>query len=263
MEKILITTDGSQAAEKAAKLGVKWAKIFNSKLYGLSVAEVIPLGPELMEVYPKLIEILEKKAYEAVDFIKKEASQEGLTCETFVLSSSDPLEIILDKVQRLGISMLMMGRKHTLGRVSRSLIGKSPSPVTVVPAEASTTSEKILLATDGSVYSQKATSWAIDFCKKVGSTLFVISVAKTDNDVAFAEECINAAEEKAKNQGIKVEISLVKGEPFEKILEFSFQKETDLIIMGYKGKTGLEKILVGSVAERVVENSKAPVVLIK
>jgi nucleotide-binding universal stress UspA family protein len=91
----------------------------------------------------------------------------------------------------------------------------------------------------------------------------VISVAKTDNDVAFAEECINAAEEKAKNQGIKVEISLVKGEPFEKILEFSFQKEVDLIVMGYKGKTGLEKILVGSVAERVVENSKAPVVLIK
>jgi nucleotide-binding universal stress UspA family protein len=149
MEKILIATDGSQAAEKAAKLGVKWAKIFNSKLYGLSVAEVIPLGPELMEVYPKLIEILEKKAYEAVEFIKKEASQEGLACETFVFSSSDPLEIILDKIQGLGISMVMMGRKHTLGRLSRSIIGKSPAPVTVVPAEASTTSEKVLLEKSG------------------------------------------------------------------------------------------------------------------
>ncbi|QER42680.1 universal stress protein [Thermodesulfobacterium sp. TA1] len=263
MEKILIATDGSQASEKAAKLGLKFAKTFNSKVYGLSIAEVIPVGPELMEIYPKLVEVLERKAFEAVGFIKAEAEKEGISCETFVLTSSDPSEIILSKLEELGISLLMMGRKHTLGRVSRTIIGKASVPVTVVPAEACLTLEKVLLATDGSVYSQRAAFWTVDFCKKLDIALYVVSVAKIDNEVSFAEECVKTVEEKAKNQGVKVETLVVKGEPFEKILEVSSQKEVNLIIMGCKGKTGLEKILIGSVAERVVENSNVPVVLVK
>ena len=121
IEKILIATDGSQAAEKAIKLGLKWAKAFNNKIYGLSVAEVLPIGAELMEVYLKLVEALENKASEAVALIKSEAEKEVIPCETFVFTSSDPSEVILKKIEELKISLLMMGKKHTLGKVSRTL----------------------------------------------------------------------------------------------------------------------------------------------
>uniref|UniRef100_A0A7V5XH52 Universal stress protein n=1 Tax=Thermodesulfobacterium geofontis TaxID=1295609 RepID=A0A7V5XH52_9BACT len=143
------------------------------------------------------------------------------------------------------------------------MIGKATSPVTVVPAEASLILEKVLLATDGSVYSQKASLWAIGFCQKLGNILLVLSVAKTENGVSFAEECVKSAEEKAKNQGVKTESLILKGEPFEKILETSSQKGIDLIVMGCKGKTGIEKILMGSLTERVIEDSKASVVVLK
>ena len=55
----------------------------------------------------------------------------------------------------------------------------------------------------------------------------------------------------------------VKGDPYEAIIETSNQKHADLIIMGSHGKTGLERLLMGSVTERVIGHSEIAVIVVK
>jgi nucleotide-binding universal stress UspA family protein len=64
-------------------------------------------------------------------------------------------------------------------------------------------------------------------------------------------------------EGVKgVETAVLPGDPSEKILEFITDEKIDLVIMGTHGRQGLDKIMFGSVADRVVKSSPAPVMVI-
>lgn len=62
---------------------------------------------------------------------------------------------------------------------------------------------------------------------------------------------------------MEVKEVLLEGYPSEEIINFAENNNMDLILMGTLGKTGLERFLVGSVAENVVRNSKVPVMVIR
>jgi nucleotide-binding universal stress UspA family protein len=65
------------------------------------------------------------------------------------------------------------------------------------------------------------------------------------------------------NPGIHVEHRLVQGEPVPEILEVAGQTKADLIVMGTHGRTGLSRLLMGSVAEQVVRNAPCPVLIVR
>jgi nucleotide-binding universal stress UspA family protein len=62
---------------------------------------------------------------------------------------------------------------------------------------------------------------------------------------------------------IKVDIDVRVGRPEEAIVESAKDHGADLIIMGSHGKTGLERLLVGSVSERVIGSAECPVLVVK
>ena len=68
-------------------------------------------------------------------------------------------------------------------------------------------------------------------------------------------------EEVAKDSGVLSERLIVEGNPASEILRIAEEAKMNVIVMGGIGKTGLEKFLLGSVAERVVRNSKVPVLI--
>lgn len=63
--------------------------------------------------------------------------------------------------------------------------------------------------------------------------------------------------------GVTVQSYIRIGKPEDEIVKFSIENHVDLIAMGTHGRTGLEHMLVGSVAERVVRTSKVPVLTIR
>jgi nucleotide-binding universal stress UspA family protein len=60
-----------------------------------------------------------------------------------------------------------------------------------------------------------------------------------------------------------VECSVVRGVPYEEILKFAEEKGVDLIVMGTQGRSGLDRVIFGSTAEKVVRNSDRPVLTVK
>lgn len=139
--------------------------------------------------------------------------------------------------------------------------------------------KKILIATDGSEFTKNAVDYGIDLAKNTGAKLYAIYVVDT---AAFASIPMDAAWEsmyeilkqegdeatryvanRAEAEGLEVERLTVEGHPAEEIIKYAEKNSANLIVMGTLGKSGLDRFLLGSVAEKVVRNSKIPVLVVR
>jgi nucleotide-binding universal stress UspA family protein len=67
----------------------------------------------------------------------------------------------------------------------------------------------------------------------------------------------------AEKENVKATSLIAKGRPFEQIVHLANGLNMDLIVLGTYGRRGAERILMGSVAERVIEYSHCPVLVVK
>ena len=70
-------------------------------------------------------------------------------------------------------------------------------------------------------------------------------------------------DEMASKYGVKVESRILKGEPFDAILDYLEETKPDLVVVGAHGKKGVKRILLGSTSEKVARKSLVNVVIIK
>ncbi|HNX40289.1 MAG TPA: universal stress protein [Methanothrix sp.] len=146
--------------------------------------------------------------------------------------------------------------------------------------------ERILIATDGSKYSEQAAEVGIEMARLYGSAvtaLFVMDIGKeygplgdliskvADDLVAGikrnlkdqGETATKKVEEIAAKSGITVTRNIEEGYPAEDILRVAKEGNVNLIVMGGIGATGLEGFLLGSVADKVVRGSPIPVLVVR
>jgi len=264
VDKILVATDGSEAAKFAAQAAVELAKPCGSTVYAICVAEVPIFAAEFVETLPQLIDTLEKRTQQALDEVKAIADKAQVKCETISYTGPEPYKYIIDEAIKNSVDLIILGKKGVmLGAVGKKVIGNAPCKVLVVPVGAVLNFERILFATDGSVYSNIAASEAIGIAKRFGSELIAVSVAKRDSDVVYAEEGVKAVKEAAEREGVKVQTVVAKGEPFEQIVDTANKNTVGLIVMGTYGRTGIEKFFMGSVTERVIGTSARPVMVVR
>ena len=137
---------------------------------------------------------------------------------------------------------------------------------------------RIIAPVDGSEYAKRAIKRAFFLAKQTGKEVVALYVIDTprmtqtippdDISVTWREvlqkqgkKLLDDIEKKGSEQGIKVVKKLVEGIPEQEIMNAA--KKDDLIIMGCKGMSSLDKILLGSVCDRVVTHADAPVMVIR
>ena len=74
---------------------------------------------------------------------------------------------------------------------------------------------------------------------------------------------MQACLERVTARGLEGEMAVVHGEPFQEILDTAKKQQVDLSIMGTHGRTGLQHVLLGSVAEKVVRLAPCPVLVVR
>jgi len=127
----------------------------------------------------------------------------------------------------------------------------------------------IMVPTDGSEYAEKAEDMAINLAKE--SQGKVVAVHIMDSKVIYPYEVLedqgNAILDKVANKGedlgVKVEKVLIFGNPTHDMAKIVKKTYSDLVVVATHGKTGLEKILMGSVAESIIKTVDVPVLLLK
>jgi nucleotide-binding universal stress UspA family protein len=138
--------------------------------------------------------------------------------------------------------------------------------VLVAPRPAHLWEKHILLATDGSPYSEAAARVAGHLAKQAGLPISVVSVVTSSHSEErrkAAEQAVAGKVERLKGLGLQVEGRVVEGRPDEAIVKAAEEAGADLIVVGSHGRTGLKRILLGSVAERVIGNANCPVLVVK
>lgn len=136
--------------------------------------------------------------------------------------------------------------------------------------------KKILVPVDFSENSKKILETAGYFSGKCEAQIHVVFVVQSFDDYSgffvphmpvaqFEEEMVQAAEQKMKKFliGFKnVEAKVLVGDVSEEIIRHAEESGMDMIIMGTHGYKGLEKVMFGSVAEKVVRSSPCPAMAI-
>lgn len=136
----------------------------------------------------------------------------------------------------------------------------------------------IVFPTDFSQYNQAALEFASRLAAESGATLHIVYVhdvreLNAAGDAAYTmaanwEEEQAAAETRIKSIGptiptVKVERHCLTGTPEAELVDFAKEKNADLIVMASHGRTGLSRLLMGSVAEAVMRRATCPVLIVK
>ncbi len=137
--------------------------------------------------------------------------------------------------------------------------------------------KKILIPTDGSEYTKVAIRKGLTLAKQTGAevtALYVMdqtpfvnmpidSTTVTIHSILRDEgkEALDYVKKMGDEMGVEVETRIEEGFPVRNILEHS--KTFDLIVMGTLGRTGFSKLLMGSVAEKVVRHAQIPVMVVR
>lgn len=139
----------------------------------------------------------------------------------------------------------------------------------------------ILYATDFSESSVPACDYALTLCKLTGAKLHVLHVIgelSDDRRGLMPPQSLADLEKGLEVQSIKemtafcrerfddeidYDTEVVIGTPFQQVIKQATELNADLIIMGTHGRTGIEQVIVGSTAERVVRRSTIPVLTVR
>jgi nucleotide-binding universal stress UspA family protein len=143
--------------------------------------------------------------------------------------------------------------------------------------------QKILFATDFSENSRWALKYALSFAGKYGAKLYILHVIQQPSyplgmyaEISFdAMDKFNRNLSEVTEKEMKelcrkdlagfnnFEALILSGTPFLEILRTAKEKEADLIVVGTHGRTGLDHVLFGSTAEKVVRRASCPVVSVR
>jgi nucleotide-binding universal stress UspA family protein len=279
-KKLLVAVDGSQSSMHALSESFRLAS--NEKSW-ITVVSVVPryAGDLSFVAIGNVADSLRKPCEAALSIAQKLADDACALIKT-VCEEGEIFERVVDLAEAENCDLIIMGRRgmsrieRTLvGSVTARVIGHSQRDVLVVPSNSSVGWKKILVATDGSKYSKLAVERAIDFAKSYEGELRVVSVV--DVPAEFYAEAADAVEnmidkskgfledikDQAESEGINTKTFAGEGEAYQVITDLATEQNADVIVMGSHGRTGLKRLLMGSVAEKVIGHASCPVLVVK
>lgn len=276
-KRLLVAVDNRSPSMHALQQAFQIAP---DRLLVVSVAP--PYEGDLRMVGVKNIEsLLRGPCDKAIQEAHQLARKAGVSIRTACMFG-EPYSTIVDTAQDHGCDLIILG-KHgpdlielaLANSVTGRVIGHSTVDVLVIPEGAIVRWNRILLATDGSGFSRKATTRAMELAKSRGAELAVVSALDL-NPEFYAEapelaerleqdahQCVLAVQQQAEEIGIRPQCTVRQGDAFKAILNAAKELSADMIVMGSHGRKGLKRWIMGSVTEQVINHAPCPVLVAK
>lgn len=294
-ERVLVPTDGSEHATRAARHASRLAVALDSEVHLLGVVDLEAVaGPfSAGGLDRRTREVFEEKT---ADRIRETAEHvDGVETHQEV-RVGQPAETIAEYADEVGADLLAMGThgrtgvgRFVLGSVTENVLRLVDAPVLTVRAEDRGTpdepAENVLVPTDGSDRAATAVPHALALAGVDEARVHAVSVVDDTADVGRttpgtvpepapaideiredladrASEVTAAIAREAEDAGLEAVSAVRYGHPAEELLAYVDEAEIDLVAMGTQGRTGLNRYLLGSTTERVVRHAPVPVVAV-
>ncbi len=276
--KILVAVDGSETSTNALKQSFRFLND-ETEITVLSVSPYVKVYNPLTEV-DDVNAILKGIAAKVIADANDTARAEGVSI-TSRMEEGEIYSAIIETAKDAGCDLVVMGRRG-MSRIERALLGSETDRVIghnkgltlVVPKDSSLGLDNILVATDGSQYSDNALDEAMRIARHSKATLHIVNAVYIPDDFeSYAPDASDKLIDKAniyldelKNEALRsnvsAEVHAMKGRPSNVIVSLAQELKAGLIIMGSHGRTGLKKLFMGSVTSRVIGHSTCPVMVV-
>lgn len=282
---ILVPIDGS--TESYATLEYSFALFPDSShvaLYVIDPAKEWYEGPGFSEDWETQAR---RRADQIHDTAKEAAERSGRDLET-VTEQGEPYREILEYAEKHDVAHVCLGstgrasiQNLLLGGVAETVTRRSPTPVTVVrnvDRDAVTAPQRVLVAVDGSDQSRRALEYAVTELPAANVTAIhvpttVPGYAGEGGEGTYVEAAADDARREAQElldelceqvpDGDAIDTAVEFGTPARTITDYARANDVDHIVVGSRGRSGLSRILLGSVAETVVRRSPVPVTVVR
>ncbi|MEF8756928.1 MAG: universal stress protein [Halobacteriales archaeon] len=284
-DRLLFPTDGGEGAEAVLDHVLDLARAHDATVYVLYVADTT--RDSATRVGGEVIDVLEREGEDVVEAAADRARDAVVDAETEVLQGQ-PYETIVgyaDTVDADLIAMPTRGRtgleRLLLGSTTERVVRQSEGPVLTIRPDADFRHpfENVLVPTDGSDPARAALARAVDLATVEGANLKLLSVVDvaglgvdvraavgTEALIGTAEEVLEEAREFAAGAG-ELEPTSATVETGASVhgtvLEQVEDRDVDLIVVGTHGRTGFDRYLLGSVAEKLIRTSPVPVMTVR
>lgn len=266
--RILLATDGSEYSEGAIRVAATLARRNDARLF---IASIAVYNPEYATTVPGLEQVALDQAGRNV--AGAVAAAVGIAHEVVIAEAEDPYRGIVDAASEDRADLIVMGRRGKrglaramVGDATARVIGHAPCNVLVAPRGAAEWHQGILVATDGSRHGDAAARLAGQLALEWQLPLTVVSAVLPSHNEQRRREAVAAIDRaKAGLAGLPVTVTgiVAEGRPEQVILDQAGKAGADLIVIGTHGRTGLDRLLMGSVAERVIGFAACPVLAVK
>jgi nucleotide-binding universal stress UspA family protein len=275
MTTIMVPTDGSEASDKAVPVGAQLARAQGGEVLLVRVLQPVPLEYQTYDtaldpdVYENLVKTIEDQAQSEVarirdDLTARSIKTRAITPHGFAAST------LLDTEQTERPDLVVMathGRtglaRFALGSVADRLVREGSAPVLLIrrdtPTDQALKSAVVML--DGSGVAEHALPIAKQLAGKPIETITLFQAVASADDRAAAKTYLDAVATQLATSGSTINATVEVGDP--RVAIDRAAREHDLVILSTHGRGGVDRLRHGSVAEAVVREVQAPVLLVR
>lgn len=271
-KRIMVATDGSEAAAVGVRYAVALAKRYQAQIAGVHVVDVKLLeGPFLQDLSASLgtapyvnyqgniAMILDERGQSALDEVKRICEEADVPCTTTLVTGIVPRAIV---EQGSLADLIVMGRggehmkwlEGVLGSTTEAVVRRAKQPVLVTSTEIGA-HRRFLMAYDGTPHAKQALKNAVKIATDWAMPFRVLSVGPQ------AEKCLDEARAYLQAHTVDVEYEQREGDPGECIVACAAEMEADLIVMGAYGHSKVREFVVGSTTSYTLNHAPCPVFL--
>ncbi len=269
-ERILVASDGSEYSAGAVREGLRLAQRCGARLRVVTFVagdlEDEGLGEQALRR-----ELDTARAH--LDQLSAQADAAGVACETEVVQGVSVHERIVEESERMQADLIVVGRRGRrrltrmmVGDVTLRLIGSAHCSVLVVPRAAEVRGRRFVLASDGSRFGDAAAVVAGRLAGHCDAPVTVVSVAvpsPAETRRLEARGVVDRIVRALAADGIAAQGTVLEGPAGDTIVSAAAHGSADLIIMGSHGRTGIERLLLGSNTERVLNRTACAVLVVR
>lgn len=278
---VLIPTDGSEGIERAVAHGLALADRCGATVHALSVVGGLTEELSTDASLPESVrESRTEAAHQATADVRAQASVHDVAVVETVLEGTPAREIVSYADERTDlIAMGTHGRtglsRYLVGSVTTSVVRTASVPVLtarLTDPPRSTSYTDVLIATDGTDGSTSAIEHAIALARRHDATLHALYVVDTKYGISApvrsvleqdGERAVSAVTAAAEPAGVSTVERVATGVPHREILSAIEEHDVDLLALGTHGRTGLDRLVLGSVAERLIRTAEIPVLTVR
>ena len=286
---VLVPSDGSEHAVRAAEHGAYLARAFDATVHLLHVVDVQAAAGlfDAGGVDAAFVERLEAEGEAVLDAAEAAVGDPDRVRMASV--RGEPSGAILEYADEHGADLVAMGThgrtgmdRYVTGSVTERVVRLAEEPVLTVRATERSRVDgdytDVLVPTDGSEHAAAAVEHAVAVAERTGARVHAVSAVdagRLGSSLDFtpvddlrelletaAERATEAVVTRAEEAGLDAVAAVREGRPSRALLGYADEHGVDLIAMGTRGRTGIERYLLGSTTARTVRRSEVPVLAV-